>query len=172
MWNDYRRMHNWVINNILYYADTGLPILPETPDGDLDWMAEYWKMPSETLTDGSGDCEDMSNLLASMMLSYNHEDFAVWVLVIHNEDSGHAAVALPVTGDKLVIFDPAGDYYSGWTTGSVQSLSTSGAVNTWLSYWEPQMPGAQITSAYSYDFHREFDTTQEFIQWANDLYQD
>lgn len=168
MWRDYQRMYQWVVDNILYYGDTNLPVLPETPDGPLEWMAEYWKMPSETIADSSGDCEDMSNLLASMILNYNNDAYAAWVIIIHNQDSGHAAVAIPVIGGKLVIFDPAGNYYSGMSLGYVQSATTSSAISTWLAHWADQMPGAQVTAVYSNDFFLEFASTQAFIQWAND----
>jgi Skp family chaperone for outer membrane proteins len=171
MWRDYQQMYQWVVNNIEYYADTNLPLLPATPDGELKWLAEYWKTPAETLADGSGDCEDMANLLASLLLSYNNGDFAVWAVIIHdNEGNGHAAVALPVKGDRLVIYDPAGNYYSGHTLGYVQSDSISGAVSTWLAHWSDQLPGVKITAVYSNDFYKEFTGTNDFIDWAVNRY--
>jgi hypothetical protein len=169
-WNDYQRMYDWVVNNITYSTDTGLPILPETPDGKLDWLAEYWKMPSETISDTYGDCEDMANLLASMILNYTGERYDVLLVIIRNQDSGHVAVALPVTGGELAILDPAGNYYSGMSFGDLQSSTTSSAISTWLSHWSDQMPGAQITAVYSTNLYQEFNSTQEFIQWTADRY--
>jgi hypothetical protein len=42
------------------------------------------------------------------------------------------------------------------------------AVSDWLSHWSEDMPGAEITAAFSDDFYMEFSTTQEFIDWAID----
>jgi hypothetical protein len=169
-WRDYKRMYDWVVDNIEYSSDTGLPILPAAPDGLLQWMPEYWRTPAETLADRTGDCEDMANLLASLMLSYNNQQYAVWLIVIHNGDSGHVAVALPVAGDKLVIFDPAGNYYSGEKVGYVQSSTITSATLDWLLHWSDQMPGAYVTAVYTKDFYKEFSGTQGFIDWAIDQY--
>jgi hypothetical protein len=172
-WRDYLRIYNWVVDNVVYSSDTNLPILPDTPDGGLEWLAEYWKMPSETLQDLTGDCEDMANLLASLMSGYANEQYAVWAVIIRdNEGNGHVALAYPVTGNKLTILDPAGNYYTGYYTGTLQSDSISIAVSTWLAHWSDQMPGVKITAAYSDDFYKEFTGTQEFIQWAIDKYTD
>ena len=167
VWRDYQRMYQWVVDNIEYSYDSPLPRLPESPDGALTWMSEYWKLPSETLDDKVGDCEDMAGLLASMMSNYNDREYRVWAVVIRdNNGDGHVAVVLPVVDNQIAIFDPAGNYYSGQSTGSVQSYDIYKALRDWLSYWSSDMPGAKITEAFSYDFYHEFTETQEFIDWA------
>jgi hypothetical protein len=172
-WSDYQRIYQWIVDNIKYYADTNLPILPATSDGELKWLAEYWKMPAETLEDGSGDCEDMANLLASLMMSYNDERYAIWALVIRDSEGiGHVAIAYPVKGDKLSILDPAGNYFTSDYYGSLDADTISSAVGTWLAHWSSEMPGAKITAVYSNTFYQEFAGTQEFIQWAIDRYKD
>ncbi len=172
-WRDYRRMYDWVVDNIDYSSDTNLPILPTAPDGSLRWMSEYWKMPSETLVDGTGDCEDMTGLLASLMLSYNNQKYAVWAVIIRDNDgNGHVAVAYPVTGDELTILDPAGNYYTGYLSGSLHSDDISVAVSDWLYNWSAEMPGAEVTAAFSNDFYEEFSGTREFITWAINKYAD
>jgi hypothetical protein len=168
VWQDYQKMYQWVEDNIEYMHDTNMPILPETPDGDIVWNAEYWKLPSETLEDGSGDCEDIAGLLASMILNYNHQDYGVWAVVIHNETDGHVAVAIPVVDNKLAILDPPLHYYTGINKGHVTQINVYDAVDDWLATWQEDMPNSVITAAFSYDFYKEFQSTQEFIDWASD----
>lgn len=170
-WRDYKRMYDWVLNNIEYSSDTNLPILPEDPQGVLLWMSEYWKLPEETLEDRKGDCEDMSGLLASLLLSYNNEQYSVWMVVIRgSQGDGHVAVASPIQGDRLVFLDPAGRYYTGSPGGISTSYSISAAVNQWLLHWSLDIPGARITAVFSNDFYLEFDATGEFITWAENRY--
>lgn len=171
-WRDYKRLYDWVVNNIEYSSDTKIPLLPVSISGEITWFPEYWKTPAETLEDGRGDCEDMANLLASLMLAYNGGVYDVWLIKIQDNDSGHLAVGYPVTGDKLAILDPAGYYYSGTPSGYLQSAGISSAVNTWLAYWSDDMPGVAITAVFSTDFYKEFAGTQDFIDWAIVRYDD
>jgi hypothetical protein len=171
-WLDYQRMYDWVVDNIKYNYDTKIPLLPALPGDEIEWFAEYWKTPAETLEDGTGDCEDMANLLASLMLSYNNQIYDVYLIVIENDSSGHIAVAYPVKGDKLTILDPAGNYYTGYSYRSLASDDISVAISDWLAHWSSQMPGAVITTAYSIGFNQDFSGTQDFIKWARNRYVD
>jgi hypothetical protein len=165
-WADYQRLYQWVVDNIEYNYDTNIPFMPTGVNGNIKWFADYWKMPSETLADTRGDCEDMAFLLASMLLSYDAERYNVWTIEIQNSENGHMAVAQPVSGGNLVILDPAGKYYSGMNTRYIQSNNIAAAINTWLAHWANEMPGAMVTAVYSNTFYKEFAGTQEFIQWA------
>ena len=170
-WRDYERLYRWVVNNIYYSYDSYMPVLPGTLSGELTWREDYWRMPEETLGDKTGDCEDMALLLASMLRSYNEPNYRVWVLIIHSsvpEVKGHAAVAFPVAGGNLAILDPAGNYYTGYPYGSLQSKSASVAVSNWLSYWEKEMPGAEIVEAFSENSHNQFSGTDEFLTWLKE----
>ena len=171
VWRDYERLYRWVVNNISYSYDSYMPVLPENISGELIWLAGCWRMPEETLGDETGDCEDMALLLASMLLSYNKGNYAVWLLEIRTsipEEKGHLAVAFPVEGGKLAILDPAGNYYTGYQYGSLRSESASVAVSKWLSHWTREMPGAEIVEAFSEDFNEEFSTTAEFLKWLKE----
>ena len=165
IWRDYKRLYSWVISNISYSYDSHMPILPGSISGGLIWQKDYWRMPEETLEDETGDCEDMAVLLASMLRSYNEENYQVWVLGIRSEELGHVAVAFPVIDGELTILDPAGNYYTG-QYGSLDSSNISNAVNKWLSHWQRDMPDAEIFRVFSEDFHEEFADTEEFIAWA------
>ncbi len=166
-WRDSKRLYSWVVSNISYSYDSYMPILPEIISGELTWWQEYWRMPEETLGDETGDCEDMAVLLASMLRSYNEGEYAIWVLEIRSEESGHVAVAFPVQDGKLTILDPAGNYYTG-QYASLKSESVSIAVNNWLSHWQKEMPGAEIVGVFSEDVYEEFSSTDEFITWAQE----
>ena len=169
-WRDCERLYRWVVSNISYSYDSYMPILPENMSDELIWRQEYWRTPEETIGDETGDCEDMALLLASMLRSYNEGEYTIWVLGISSnipEYKGHLAVAFPVQGGQLAILDPAGNYYTG-QYGSLQSKSVSIAVNNWLSHWQREMPGAEITGVFSEDIYEEFSSTAEFITWAQE----
>ncbi len=170
LWRDYDRLYRWVVKNIDYSGDSYTPLLPDVMNGNLRWKQEFWRMPAETLKDKTGDCEDMAVLLASLLLSYNEGEFAVWVLGIQTREpeyKGHLAVAFPVKGNKLTILDPAGNYYTGYHSWrSLRSDDVAVATNEWLSHWAQDMPGAQIVTAFSGKFYREFSGTEEFIDWV------
>lgn len=163
-WADFKRLYSWVVGNIEYSYDTPTPLLPET-GGWLTWQQDYWRMPSETLEDGRGDCEDMSTLLTSMILSYLEGRYPAWCITWTSADSGHAAVAFPVAGGQLTILDPAGNYYTNiW--GTLTSKATSTAVNEWLAHWSQENP-EYVNSAFSHDFYQSFTSTQEFLDWCS-----
>ena len=119
-WRGYGDIYLWVITNIEYTSDAYTPILPELGDGTVQWEKGFWKTPAETLNDGTGDCEDISALLVSMMLHYSHRQFPIWILGIRTDGSdakSHVAVAVLVENSKMAIIDPSGHYYSVFPIG-------------------------------------------------------
>jgi hypothetical protein len=166
-WADCQRLYRWVVDNIKYNEDSYTPVLPEQMSGTLTWQEDYWRTPAETLNDKAGDCEDMGCLLASMLLNYNQGKFGIWVLLWQSDNSGHIAVAFPVVGGKLAILDPAGNYYTGYYSGSALSAEDiATATNNWLSYWGKQFPNPRVSVVFSEKLYCEFSSTQEFIDWA------
>jgi len=167
-WRDCERLYRWVTDNISYSYDSYMPALPEDMSGELVWWPSCWRMPEDTLTDETGDCEDMAVLLASMLQSYNQGQYAVWVVVIRSstqEVPGHAAVAFPVAGGNLTILDPAGHYYTGGPYWSLRSERAAVAIRDWLSYWEDEIPGVEVVEAFSGAEHHQFSGTTEFLAW-------
>ena len=161
-WSDFYALFNWVASNIDYNHDTRSPWLPPTPGyALLAWQNDYWKTPSETLQDGTGDCEDMACLLASMLKNYTQGTITMWVIIWHSDNSGHAAVAFPVEGGYLTILDPAGNYQTGYPGYKY----TSAAVDDWLGLW-PSEPGIHIANIFSDTECVDFANTDEFIDWA------
>lgn len=155
---DIATIYNWVVDNIEYNSDSRLPYLPGVNE-NIFWCQDYWRMPSETVEDGVGDCEDMATLLTSMILNYaSSAGYPCWCIGWRSYESGHVAVAIPVEGDQLIILDPAGNYCS------FDDKNFATVVNDWLSYWQPE-PGIYVACVFSDNIYKTFDTTEEFIEW-------
>jgi hypothetical protein len=171
-WADIRRLYTWTVNNIEYATDSYTPILPHSPRGDLKWRGEFWRMPSETLADKAGDCEDMAILLASMLLNYYEQRFRVYAIVIHSplpDEAAHMAVAIPVKGNELTILDPAGNFYTEVLFGWLCSKPAHTAIAEWLAYWSSKIPNAQVVRVFSDKEEHIFDSTDEFLKWLRAL---
>ena len=172
-WADYKRLYSWIIMNIEYAPDSYIPILPEPMDETLRWEEGFWRMPAETLKDEAGDCEDMTVLLVSMLLNYNDRMHPVWVIGIESskpEPVRHIALAFPVEHNRLTILDPSARYHTIFPIGwGLAADDASVAVNDWLSRWAEKMSDAQVYLAFSEDFYQEFNSTEEFIEWVNNL---
>jgi predicted transglutaminase-like cysteine proteinase len=74
-------IRNWVADNIAY-----------KPDKE-QWGKDYWQTPEETLFCGTGDCEDFSILLCSLLRAYGIDAQQVYVaLGVNGAQDGHAFV--------------------------------------------------------------------------------
>jgi hypothetical protein len=74
-------IRDWVADNIRYKND------------DDRWGEDYWQTPEETLTYNTGDCEDFSVLLCSLLRTYGISAERVYVaLGVEGDDDepGHA----------------------------------------------------------------------------------
>ena len=72
-------IRDWVANNIDYMPD------------EKQWGEDYWQTLEETLSHSSGDCEDFSTLLCSLLRAYGIDAERVYVaLGIDDEEYGHA----------------------------------------------------------------------------------
>ncbi|UCE97781.1 MAG: hypothetical protein JSV74_00120 [Dehalococcoidia bacterium] len=166
-WSDILRLYDWTVNNIEYNFDTPLPILPDAFSGDLDWIAEYWQLPTETIEVGTGDCEDMAVLLNSLILSYEDEQYPTWGIGITSDFGGHLAVALPVNESNLVVLDPAGNFYTSELGLLDTTKSIAQAIDEWLQYWSFQLPGVYVDFVFGKGFSEEFTNTNAFLTWAS-----
>ena len=169
-WADYSRLYSWIIMNIEYARDSHTPVLPEPMSETLEWEEGFWRMPTETIRDRAGDCEDMVVLLVSMLLNYNEGRLPVWAVGIRTsgqKSEAHIALAFPVEGNKLTILDPAARYHTTFPCGfGIAAEDVSVAVNAWLSRWAEKMGNAHIHLAFSDKFYQEFSSTEEFIEWV------
>ncbi|UCH43141.1 MAG: transglutaminase domain-containing protein [Dehalococcoidales bacterium] len=169
-WMDCFRIYCWVNSHIGYTMDTYTPVLPGATNDSLKWRPDFWRMPTETLNDGVGDCEDIAVLLASMLKNYTEGKSDIWVLGIKTSDpdpTGHVAVVLPVEGNELAILDPYGGYCT-WDYQQDEFIfdNATVAINKWISYWAESMPDAEVFEVFSDQFHHYFSSTGGFINWA------
>ena len=101
-------------------------------------VGEYPRYPIETLVEQTGDCEDTSALLISILESVGYE--TVMILIPEAwEDYGHAAVGVNVTGAEGIYYilnegkyNQIGYYYAettapGWKLGEVPDLDSKSA---------------------------------------------
>ena len=165
-WTDVKAMYDWVINNIEYRYDGLYPILPDTPYGNLDFWDEMWQFPNETLSLMKGDCEDQAILLCSMIRCYSDLRYFAEVIIIESSTSGHAAVQMPVEGDKFVILDSAGNYYTHDFGGNISPTDISQEINNWLNYWKPEMGNdVYVDRIFSDYIDKTFTSTNDYISW-------
>ena len=165
-WSDVKKMYDWVVNNVDYRSDGLYPVLPSTPSGSVQYEKEMWQFPSETLDLRQGDCEDMAILLTSMIRSYNDGEYWVECILITGSLGAHAAVQFPVTGDKLTILDPAGNYYTQDLYGNLDSKGISTEINNWLNHWKPSLGSdVRVYRVFSSYMDRSFSSTSEYTTW-------
>jgi len=165
-WSDIKAMYNWVVNNIEYRYDGLYPILPSDPSEELDFWDEMWQFPNETLALRKGDCEDQAILLCSMIRCYTNEQYDIEVILILSSTSGHAAVQTPFSEYKLVILDPAGQYYSHDFWGNIAFRDITEEINNWLNYWKPWMgEDVYVHRVFSDYIDMIFASTEEYIAW-------
>lgn len=174
LWDDYASMFQWVIRNIEYSLDSPTPVLPDSINGTLEWVNDFWRLPVETLRDKTGDCEDLALLLTSMMLNYNEGKYPVWIIGVRTQGDNakaHMAVVIPSSDNQLTIFDVSGRYYTQFTDlGGFGSQDVPLALQHWLDHLKDEMPDAEVYVAFSVDFYREFTGNQEFLDWMTTLY--
>ena len=163
-WSDAKAMYDWVVNNVDDRNDGLTPMLPYDPSGNLQYITDMWQFPNETLNIREGDCEDQAILLCSMIRCYN--DYNVECIYLYGETSGHIGVQIPVTGSKLVVFDPAGEYYSHDFWGNIVYNDITTEINNWLNYWKPQMgQDVFVHRVFSDYIDKTFSSTNEYTVW-------
>lgn len=163
-WDDYKKLYDWVVDNIEYRNDGFYPILPSYVSGDVQQYREMWQLPSETLDCREGDCEDMAILLASLLYCYNRKEYAVYCIVV----TGHMGVCFPVKDDKICILDPAMHYYtsSGFPFYDLSSDDIEDEINYWINTYDLD----RVKRVFSATLWKEFTTTEEFINWMINKY--
>lgn len=108
---DWIAIRDWVGNNIEYVHDI-----------NAHDSAEYWQLPTETLSYKAGDCEDFSILLCSLYRAVGWDEDDVYVVVGEKDGDYHAWVKLNVW---LIGWQNIEPQANGWNTiiGDFFSLS-------------------------------------------------
>ena len=165
-WDDLKDMYLWVRNNIDYRYDGLSPMLPYDPSGSVNYYEDMWQFPNETLSLRKGDCDDQAILLCSMIRYYCDMQYWVECIWISSSTSAHLAVQCPVAGDKLVIFDPAGNYYSHDFWGNIVFNDITTEISNWLDYWKPSMGNdVYVYRVFSHYIDETFTSTIEYKTW-------
>lgn len=165
-WRDVKALYNWVIDNVKHRNDGLYPRLPQGPSESFDFSDEMWQFPNETLRLMEGDCEDQAILLCSMLRCHANMQHFAEVIVIESNISGHAAVQIPVSKNKLVILDPAGNYYSHDILGNIDPKEIKSEIDSWLKYWKPVMGSdVHVSRVFSDYMDKSFTSTQEYLEW-------
>ena len=82
---DWMEIRDWVAKNIQY-----------TFDSEVHGVSEYWQFPNETLTLGTGDCEDFSILLCSLLRANGWDENEAYVVLGTKDNQYHGWVRLNV----------------------------------------------------------------------------
>jgi peptidoglycan hydrolase CwlO-like protein len=165
-WTDVKELYIWTITNIEYRSDGLSPVLPLNPANIPYFQAEMWQFPNETLKLEKGDCEDQAILLCSMIRCYTDTQFTACIWIT-SSSTAHVAVQIPVSGDELVILDPAGNYYSKDILGNVVFNDISVEIDNWLNYWKSQGIGSDVYVYRVFSDHLDeaFSSTSEYLSW-------
>jgi hypothetical protein len=104
-------LRDWVGNNIEYSYDT-----------NAHGQSDFWQLPQETLALGTGDCEDFSILLCSLLRANGWSANDVYVVIGESGDSCHAWVKINLGILGWYNIEPQAN---GWSTiiGDYFSLS-------------------------------------------------
>ncbi|MFW6102623.1 MAG: transglutaminase domain-containing protein [Chloroflexota bacterium] len=137
-------IRDWVANNIDYMPD------------EKRWGEDYWQTPEETLSHSSGDCEDFSTLLCSLLRAYGIDAERVYVaLGIDDEEYGHA----------FLIEDW---YYDGqWRRIESQAPAQLSSRHSWLGH-PRRHPDSEL---YEYEINAAFNDLyyyDESFPWDED----
>ena len=107
---DWMKFRDWVGNKIEYRSDS-----------EIHGEREYWQFANETIQLETGDCEDFSILLCSLLRSNGWTTDSVYVIVGAQNDQYHAWVRL-VWNDLQYNIEPQGSGFDMFV-GDVTYLS-------------------------------------------------
>ena len=107
---DWMKFRDWVGNKIEYKQDS-----------EIHGEMEYWQFPNETIQLMTGDCEDFSVLLCSLLRSNGWETDSVYVIVGEQNSQYHAWVRL-VWNDIQYNIEPQGSGFELFI-GDITNLS-------------------------------------------------
>jgi len=135
-------IRDWVATNIDYMSD------------EQRWGRDYWQTPEETLSYYTGDCEDFSILLCSLLRAYGIDSEQVYVALGMNDgEDGHA----------FLIEDWNND--GEWQRIESQALAQFSSWHSWLGLPNPdsRLDEYEITAVFNDLYYRN-----ESFPWDKD----
>lgn len=109
---DWMEIRDWVSKNVDYAFDS-----------DVHGAVEYWQFPNETLALGTGDCEDFSILLCSLLRANGWDENEAYVVIGAKDGQYHGWLQLDV---DLIGWQSIEPQAGAWNTLVGDSLSLSG----------------------------------------------
>jgi len=142
-------IRDWVANNIKYKSD------------EERWSEDYWQTPEETLSYRTGDCEDFSILLCSLLRAYGINAERVYVALGVDDGSKEPGHAFLIE-----------DWYRDGVWRRVESQSTA-QFSSWHLWFGPPNPHPdseldkyEITAAFNDLYY--YDGDDESFSWSED----
>ena len=108
---DWVALRNWVGNNIQYKYDD-----------DVHGVRDYWQFGKETVALKTGDCEDFSILLCSLLRAAGYSPDDVYIVIGKNRNGYHAWVKINLGSLGWYNIEPQ---ENGLATGAVDLLTLS-----------------------------------------------
>jgi len=108
---DWIALRNWVGNNIKYEHDDA-----------VHGVRDYWQFGKETVALKTGDCEDFSILLCSLLRAAGYSPDDVYVVIGKNPKGYHAWVKINLGSLGWYNLEPQ---ENGWATGAIDLLTLS-----------------------------------------------
>ena len=164
-WSNYQKIHEYVTSNIEYVNDIESPSISSYSWIDVNGVRyltgfdttttrNYIQKPSFTLEYKQGDCDDQAHLEYAM-LRYNNKyivgnDYRIFIAwVFFSDETSHVAVFQPVSGGKLTILDPAGNYLTS-ESSTIRGKDAASELDAYNTHWSSQGSITSI-SLYSID---------------------
>jgi len=116
---DFDDIRDWVASSIDYKPD------------EYRWDGDYWQTPEETLSYGTGDCEDFAILLCSLLRAYGIDAERVYVALGVNDAEGEHAFLLE-------------DWYHDGEWRRIESQASSSS-----QYPDSKLDEYEITAAFN-----------------------
>jgi archaellum component FlaC len=165
-WSSYQKIYDHIVSDIRYVDDIDMPYISDYWYTDqagydyitsfsLDTIRNYVQTPALTVEIGQGDCEDQAVLAYAMIQYYrNHVLGAFYRLYLaeisFSDGSDHMAVIMPVSGGKICVIDPAGNYLTT-TSGTIDSKAALAELQEYSDYWSDDVGTITYMKLYSVD---------------------
>ncbi|MDD1775786.1 MAG: hypothetical protein LUP94_00360 [Candidatus Methanomethylicus sp.] len=164
-WPAMQKIYNYVRTNVDYVHDIEMPYPSlwqwQTFENEtyftninISTTQNYIQSPELTLDILQGDCDDMAILNYAMikyfMIYVSGSEYDLYLAQISfSGGDAHLAIILPVTGDRITIIDPAGNYLTE-SYSTIDAQSTLIELQAYSSYWNSHGYGS-ITSMSIYN---------------------
>jgi len=149
-WSCYQKIHEYVTSNIQYVYDTDFSYISYYMYVDVngvryltgfeqDKINNHVQKSEFTMQYKQGDCDDQAALEYAMLRYYNKyilsTDYNLYIAELKFSDgTSHICVFMPVSGEKVTIFDPSGNYLTK-NGSSIASKDAYPEMESYNSHW-------------------------------------